>query len=166
MMVFASDLNRDPGFQLSQRENGAALRVIVLLELDVAERRARQDMNSSHHCADETRYWPRQINPTFAQPSCFVVDGVKKTQAHRNAGRRFKGEVKSCDHSSADVDRDRQHSPPNWAPILLVDDDNIDNRVVDLPYRVGTVRDKLAWAWGRRRLQSPLPSSAGRRQRI
>ena len=54
MMVFASDLNRDPGFELSQREDGAALRVIVLLELDVAEHRARQDMNSSHHCADET----------------------------------------------------------------------------------------------------------------
>src|ERR1700722_14292271 len=111
-------------------------------------------------------HWPRQINPTFAQPSCFVVDGVKKTQPHRDAGRRFKGEVKSRDHSSADVDRDRQHRPSNWPPILLVDDDNIDNRVVDLPYRVGTVRDKLAWAWGRRRLQSTLPSSAGRRQRI
>jgi hypothetical protein len=107
--------------------------------------------------AGQTRCWPRQINPTFAQPSCFVVDGVKKSRAHRNAGRRFKGEVKSCDHSSADVDRDRQHRPPNWASILLVDDDNIDNRVVDLPYRVRTVGDKLAWAWGRRRLQIPRP---------
>jgi hypothetical protein len=92
--------------------------------------------------AGQTRYWPRQINPTFAQPSCFVVDGVKKTQAHRNAGRRLKGDVKSCDHSSADVDRDRQHRPPNWPSILLIDDDNIDNRVVDLPYRVRTLEFK------------------------
>jgi hypothetical protein len=58
MVVLASDLNRDPGFQLSQRKNGAAFRVIVLLELFVTKRRARQDVNGSHHRADKPLNMP------------------------------------------------------------------------------------------------------------
>ena len=211
MVVLASDLDRDPGFQLSQRKNGSAFRVIVLLELDVAKRRARQDVNGPHHRADEPlnmpaepwrrgrpvlyldsifaacacqrarmelcpivavqavrqpRDRPRQINAAFAQPGALVVNGVKEAQAHRNAGRRFKGKMKPCDHPSADVNRDRQHGTPDWSSILLVDDDNIDKSMVDLPDRVRTVSDKLPWAWGRRRLQGPLPSSAGRSQTV
>jgi hypothetical protein len=63
-----------------------------------------------------------------------VVDGEKKTQAHRNAGRRFKGEVKSCgpfecgrqSRSSAqaaqlgvDIDRRRRQYRQSWGRFAI-----------------------------------------------
>ena len=75
MMVFASDLNQIQASS-SQRGNGAALRVIVLLGLMLLN--VVQDNSST--TADETRYWPRQIDPTSLSQVKPSRDGVKKTQ--------------------------------------------------------------------------------------
>ena len=70
--------------------------------------------------------------------------------------------MKACDHSSADIDGDRQEGATDRQSRFFIDDDQIDDRMIDLPNVVRPFRVEAAGAWGQLGLQRNLaPSSCG-----
>jgi hypothetical protein len=70
--------------------------------------------------------------------------------------------VKACDHSCAYIDGERQKGATDRQSRFFIDDDQIDDRVIDLPNVVRPFRVEAAGARGHLGLQRNLaPSSCG-----
>ena len=96
----------------------------------------------------QARDRPWMFNAALLQPRGLVVNRVQEAEAHRRAAGRIERQVKACDHSCADIDRERQKGATDRQSCFFIDDDQIDDRMIDLPNVVRPFRVEAAGARG------------------
>ena len=96
----------------------------------------------------QSRDRPWMFNAALLQPRGLVVNRVQEAEAHRRAAGRIERQVKAGDHSCADIDRDRQVGATDRQSCFFIDDDQIDNRMIDLPNVVRPFRVEAAGTRG------------------
>ena len=104
---------------------------------------------------------PRNIDLTLAEPYGLVIDGVKQAKPNGHAGGRLKRRMKARDHPRAHINGNCQHWTPNGTTKLLVDDDDVNKGMINLPNSVGSTGDELSGAWSRCSFNVPFPALAG-----
>src|SRR5215471_8165075 len=71
-----------------------------------------------------------------------------RRQRPTEAAGRIEGQVKACDHSCADIDGERQKRATDRQSRFFIDDDQVDDRMIDLPNVVRPFRVEAAGARG------------------
>jgi len=57
---------------------------------------------------------------------------VRDAQPRGHGSRRIERNVEACHHATEDVDRERDPGPPDRQALLLVDNDDVELRMIDL----------------------------------
>ncbi len=107
---------------------GDAVVLAGLLEHGAAEVLAVVAMDGVH----DAPHRPRRSDVVLGEPDLLRQNGVRQTQADRKGARRIEGDVKPRHHAAVNINGDRDPWFADRPPVDVVDQFEIDWRVIDL----------------------------------